>query len=129
MGFGQAISTGFIKYFNFSDRACRSEFWYWTLFTFIVSLGTSIIDAQLDSQIVSGLFSLATFIPSIAVSVRRLHDIDRTGWWVLIAFVPLLGIVVLLVFWVTEGTRGTNQYGPNPLAAEPFPDQQFGART
>ena len=66
----------------------------------------------------SGLFSLAVLIPSIAVSVRRLHDIDRTGWWVLIGLVPLVGQIVLLVFHVLDSTPGPNRFGPNPKSTE-----------
>ncbi len=65
----------------------------------------------------TSIFNLAVLIPSIAVSVRRLHDIDRTGWWVLIALVPLIGWIVLLVFHVQDSTPGTNRYGPNPKEA------------
>ncbi len=65
----------------------------------------------------SGIYSLAVLIPSIAVSVRRLHDIDRTGWWLLIALVPLVGAIVLIVFHVLDGTPGPNRYGPNPKTA------------
>jgi uncharacterized membrane protein YhaH (DUF805 family) len=127
MGFGQAISTGFSKYFNFTDRACRSEFWYWTLFTFIVGIVTALIDTKLDTQLVNGLFQLVTIIPSIAIGVRRLHDIDRTGWWILISFVPLVGFILLVVWWATKGTDGPNRFGPDPLVANPFPNQQFDA--
>lgn len=67
--------------------------------------------------LLSTIFSLAILIPSIAVSVRRLHDIDRTGWWVLISLVPLIGWIVLLVFHVQDSTPGPNRYGPNPKSA------------
>jgi len=128
MGFGQAISAGFVKYVNFRDRACRSEFWYWTLFNIIAGSVAAIIDLMLnDEQLVSGLFALVTIIPSFAIAVRRLHDLDRTGWWYLIGFVPVIGMIVLLVWYAAKGTDGPNQFGPNPLAANPFPNQQFGA--
>jgi uncharacterized membrane protein YhaH (DUF805 family) len=128
MGFGQAISAGFIKYFNFHDRACRSEYWYWTLFTIIVGIVAAIIDAKLNTQLVSGIFNLVTFIPSLAIAVRRLHDIDHSGWWILLSFIPLIGIIVLLVWFATKGADGPNRFGPDPLAAKPpFPNQQFGA--
>ncbi|HXB86316.1 DUF805 domain-containing protein [Mycobacterium sp.] len=128
MGFGQAISAGFVKYVNFRDRACRSEFWYWTLFNIIAGSVAAIIDLMLnDEQLVSGLFALVTIIPSFAIAVRRLHDLDRTGWWYLIGFVPVIGMIVLLVWYAAKGTDGPNQFGPDPLAANPFPNQQFGA--
>jgi uncharacterized membrane protein YhaH (DUF805 family) len=128
MGFGQAISAGFVKYVNFRDRACRSEFWYWTLFNIIAGSVAAIIDLMLnDEQLVSGLFALVTIIPSFAIAVRRLHDLDRTGWWYLIGFVPVIGMIVLLVWYAAKGTDGPNQFGPDPLATNPFPNQQFGA--
>jgi uncharacterized membrane protein YhaH (DUF805 family) len=128
MGFGQAISAGFVKYVNFRDRACRSEFWYWTLFNIIAGSVAAIIDLMLnDEQLVSGLFALVTIIPSFAIAVRRLHDLDRAGWWYLIGFVPVIGMIVLLVWYAAKGTDGPNQFGPDPLAANPFPNQQFGA--
>jgi uncharacterized membrane protein YhaH (DUF805 family) len=126
MGFGQAISAGFSKYVNFRDRACRSEYWYWTLFTVIAGTVAGIIDLTLNTQFVSGLFALVTFIPSVAVGVRRLHDLDRTGWWILIGLIPLIGSIILLIWYITEGT-GPNRFGPDPLAANPFSNQQFGA--
>jgi len=129
MGFGQAISAGFTKYVNFRDRACRSEYWYWTLFTAIAYIVAYIIDSVVDpdTQVVTGLFALATIIPSIAIAVRRLHDLDRTGWWFLLGFIPLIGAIILLIWYATKGTDGPNRFGPDPLAASPFPDQQFGA--
>jgi uncharacterized membrane protein YhaH (DUF805 family) len=126
MGFGQAISSGFSKYVNFRDRACRSEYWYWTLFTIIAGTVAGIIDVTLNTQFVTGLFALVTFIPSVAIAVRRLHDLDRTGWWILIGFIPLIGSIILLIWYITEGT-GPNRFRPDPLAANPFPNQQFGA--
>jgi uncharacterized membrane protein YhaH (DUF805 family) len=127
MGFGQAISAGFIKYVNFRDRACRSEYWYWTLFTIIAGIVAAIIDAKLNTQLVSGLFDLVTLIPSLAIAVRRLHDLDRSGWWLLLSFVPLIGFIVLLVWYATKGTDGPNRFGPDPLAANQFPNPRFGA--
>src|ERR1700742_1038593 len=128
MGFGQAVSTGFSKYVNFSDRASRSEYWYWTLFVALVSVVTTIIDKQLDVGIVSTIATLATFLPGLAVSVRRLHDIDRSGWWLLISVIPIVGLIVLLVFDCTEGTSGPNKYGPDPLAAgEAVQNPPYGA--
>ncbi len=128
MGFGQAISTGFAKYFNFSDRACRSEFWYWTLFTFVVGLVAALIDNQLDTQFVTLAFDVVTLIPSLAISVRRLHDLDSSGWWLLLSLIPIIGAIALLVWFVMKGTDGPNRFGPDPLAAQPpAPQGQFGA--
>ena len=112
------------KYAVFGGRSRRKEYWYFVLFSSIITvllfivdgaIGTS--DSSLDLGLLSGIFSLAILIPSIAVSVRRLHDIDRTGWWFLISFVPLIGTIVLLVFAVQDGTPGTNRYGSNPKTA------------
>jgi uncharacterized membrane protein YhaH (DUF805 family) len=127
MGFGQAISAGFRKYVNFSGRACRSEYWYWILFTIIVGLMAAIIDVQLNTQLDSSIVNLVIAIPSVAVAVRRLHDIDHSGWWILIGLIPLVGFILLLVSFASEGTHGPNRFGPDPLAENPVPNQQFGA--
>ena len=120
MTFSEAISSGFRNYVGFSGRASRSEFWYWVLFSVLVSIALSIIDLALLSgktTVLSSIWSLATLLPSLAVGVRRLHDTDRSGWWWLIGFIPLIGIIVLIVFWCSEGTRGPNRFGPDPLGA------------
>lgn len=120
MTFSEAISSGFRNYVGFSGRASRSEFWYWILFTVLVSIVTSIIDlGVLSSNVMplSSIWSLVTFLPSLAMGVRRLHDTDRSGWWWLLSFIPLIGIIVLIVFWCSEGTRGPNRFGPDPLGA------------
>jgi uncharacterized membrane protein YhaH (DUF805 family) len=112
------------KYAVFSGRSRRKEYWYFVLFNIIVSIVLAGIDALLGTfssasniGLLSGIYSLAVLIPTLAVTVRRLHDIDRSGWWILIALVPLIGTIVLLVFAVMEGTPGTNQYGLNPKEA------------
>jgi uncharacterized membrane protein YhaH (DUF805 family) len=113
------------KYAVFSGRSRRMEYWYFVLFNIIVSIVLGVIDGlllgTLDSGmgagLLSGIYSLAVLIPTLAVTVRRLHDIDRSGWWILIALVPLIGVIVLLVFALLEGTPGDNQYGPNPKGA------------
>ena len=112
MGFAQAISAGFSNYVNFRDRACRSEYWYWILFIVIADIVAGIIDAVLGMQIVTGLFGLVTIIPNIAIAIRRLHDLDRTGWWILLGFIPLIGWIILLIWYVTKGTDGPNRFGP-----------------
>jgi uncharacterized membrane protein YhaH (DUF805 family) len=112
------------KYGVFSGRSRRKEYWYFVLFVAIISIVLNIIDGLIGAYarssgvgLLSSIFSLAILIPSIAVTVRRLHDIDRTGWWVLISLVPLVGWIVLLVFNVQDGTPGSNGYGPDPKAA------------
>jgi uncharacterized membrane protein YhaH (DUF805 family) len=120
MTFSEAISSGFRNYVGFSGRASRSEFWYWILFTVLVSIVTSIVDlGALSSNVMpfSSIWSLVTFLPSLAMGVRRLHDTDRSGWWWLLSLIPLIGIIVLIVFWCSEGTRGPNRFGPDPLGA------------
>jgi uncharacterized membrane protein YhaH (DUF805 family) len=120
MGFVQAISSGFVKYFNFRDRSSRSEYWYWFLFNVIVSVVAAIVDSQLNGQIVSSIFQLATTIPTLAVGVRRLHDIDHSGWWILISLIPLIGAIILVVWFATKGDDGPNRFGSDPLAANSF---------
>jgi uncharacterized membrane protein YhaH (DUF805 family) len=116
MGFTQAISAGFSNYVNFSSRACRSEYWYWILFIIIADVVAAIIDQVLGMQLVTGLFGVATLIPNIAIAIRRLHDLDRTGWWILLGFIPLIGWIILLIWYITKGTDGPNLFGPDPLA-------------
>jgi uncharacterized membrane protein YhaH (DUF805 family) len=115
MGFGEAISAGFSNYVNFSDRASRSEYWYWILFIILAEIVTSIIDYAIGAQVVTGIFGLATFLPSLGLAIRRLHDLDRTGWWVLLWFIPIIGWIILLIWFCTRGTIGPNRFGPDPL--------------
>jgi uncharacterized membrane protein YhaH (DUF805 family) len=118
MDFWQAIASGFKNYVGFSGRACRSEYWYWFLAMIIASIITGIIDyaAFGDSEYgpVNSIFGLATFLPSLAMGIRRLHDIDRTGWWWLIAF-TIIGLFVLIYWACVKGTAGPNRFGPDPL--------------
>jgi uncharacterized membrane protein YhaH (DUF805 family) len=119
MNFQDAIRSGFRNYVTFSGRASRSEYWYWVLFAMLVAIAGSIIDHTIfpfaSTGPIEGLTSLVLFLPGLAVSMRRLHDIDRTGWWWLIAF-TVIGIILLLVWACTRGTAGANRYGPDPLA-------------
>jgi len=107
------------KYAEFSGRARRTEYWMFVLFNVLASGALSVLEALAFNGpgVLSGLYSLAVLVPSLAVSVRRLHDTGRSGWWLLIALVPLLGVVVLLVFAVQDGQPGDNAYGPNPKVA------------
>ena len=111
------------KYADFSGRAPRAEYWWFALFVIIGEVIAMSIDSILGMSRMVGpygpilcLYLLALIIPSISVGVRRLHDTDRSGWWLLIALIPLIGAIVLLVFFVAEGTKGDNQYGPDPYA-------------
>jgi uncharacterized membrane protein YhaH (DUF805 family) len=114
MQFGEAIKSGFNNYVTFSGRAARSEFWYWTLFSFLVNVAAAIIDSGLGLGFIGTLISLALLLPGIAVSARRLHDLDRTGWWLLIAFTGI-GIILLIIWDCIKGTVGPNRFGPDPL--------------
>jgi uncharacterized membrane protein YhaH (DUF805 family) len=121
MNFGEALKSGFNKYATFAGRAPRSEFWYWTLFSVLVAIASGIIDRELvdsDYGLVQPLTSLALFLPSLAVGVRRLHDIDRSGWWILIAF-TIVGLIVLWAWDCIKGTNGSNRFGPDPLPSQP----------
>lgn len=115
MGFGQAISSGFSNYVGFSGRACRSEYWYWVLFYFIGAIVAEIIDSVLGITAIYPLFSLAVLLPGLAVAVRRLHDLDRSGWWILLGLIPLVGAVILIIWYCMKGTTGPNRFGPDPL--------------
>jgi uncharacterized membrane protein YhaH (DUF805 family) len=118
MGFGQAISSVFANYFNFKSRASRSEYWYFALFLLIAGLASFLIDFAILGPVEIGpvnvIFTLATMIPSLAVSVRRLHDIGRSGWFILLALIPLIGILVLIYWWCQPSEPQPNAYGPPP---------------
>jgi uncharacterized membrane protein YhaH (DUF805 family) len=105
------------KYAVFTGRARRMEYWMYTLIYVLIAIVLGLLDAMLgDAQILGGLLAIALFLPSLGVTVRRLHDTGRSGWWVLIAFVPIAGVIVLLVFMCLAGTSGSNPYGEDPLA-------------
>jgi uncharacterized membrane protein YhaH (DUF805 family) len=109
------------KYAVFSGRAQRAELWFFVLFNLIIALllryvdgMTGTVSEQTGVGLLGGIYSLAILLPSIAVAVRRLHDTGRTGWWLLIGFIPVIGSIVLLVFYVLDSQPGDNEYGPNP---------------
>ncbi len=102
------------KYAVFSGRARRKEYWMFLLFNIIIFIALGVIEAIVGTYSVIALFySLAILLPGLGVTVRRLHDTGKSGWWLLIGLVPLLGIVIL-VFMAQDGQAGDNQYGPNP---------------
>jgi uncharacterized membrane protein YhaH (DUF805 family) len=115
--FGQAVGLYFARYVTFSGRASRAEYWWAMLFVAIGTLALTAVDAATfgagpgDPAVLSSIFGLATLLPTLAVSVRRLHDIERSGWWVLIALVPIIGFLVLLFFHLQRGTDGPNRFG------------------
>lgn len=121
MSFQQAIATGFSKYATFQGRAVRSEYWWWVLFIFLGNFVTTFLEAMIigiagnGPPMMSSVFSLAVFLPGLAVLVRRLHDTNRSGFWFFIVLVPLVGWLILLYCLIIEGTRGPNDYGPNPV--------------
>ena len=118
MNFVEAIKSGFQNYVNFSGRAIRSEYWFWTLFAILVSIVTSLLDYLIfpfmDISPLNSLAGLALFLPGLAMSVRRLHDLDRTGWWMLL-LLTIIGIILLVVWFCMRGTVGRNRFGPDPL--------------
>nr|MDT0661353.1 DUF805 domain-containing protein [Micromonospora sp. DSM 115978] len=123
MTFTSAVRSVLTQYVGFQGRARRAEYWWFVLFSLLVGIATSILDSALgtdfeNSSLSGGFFNLianlALLLPSLAVAVRRLHDTDRSGWWILIGLIPLLGAIVLLVFFVKDGTPGQNRFGPSP---------------
>lgn len=109
------------NYVGFSGRARRKEYWMFALINLLIMFVLVMIDrltgtmsSTVGAGLLSGVYSLAVLLPSIAVAVRRLHDTSRTGWWLLLVFVPIIGGLVLLVFMLLDSTPGENQYGPNP---------------
>lgn len=119
MQFQDAIRSGFRNYVTFSGRASRSEYWYWVLFAVLVAIASGIIDHAIfpyaSTGPVEALTTLILFLPGLAMSARRLHDIDRTAWWILITF-TVVGIILLLIWACMRGTAGANRFGPDPLA-------------
>ena len=120
MNFIQSIRTCMRKYVNFSGRATRSEFWWFYLFTVLVNFSASFVGNlifmstfNIFSIYLSTITSLILLLPSLAVAVRRLHDVGRSGWWILIAF-TVIGIIPLLIWYVTDTKDEENVYGPNP---------------
>ena len=117
MDFQTSIKTCFSKYADFSGRALRSEFWFFCLFGFLAGIITTIMDIMILGYSVESygplnlIFSVAIFIPSIAVTARRLHDVNKSGWWQLIEL-TIIGILLILIWNATEGEKKKNIYGP-----------------
>lgn len=112
MSFGQSVATVLSNYAVFRGRASRPEFWWYYLAYAIGALIIGIIDSLIGTNnILLALYILALFLPTLAVTIRRLHDSDKRGWWVLIQFIPIVGSIVMLVFLVTKGTPGDNRFG------------------
>ncbi|MEX2441758.1 MAG: DUF805 domain-containing protein [Pontimonas sp.] len=130
MTLGQAVSSFLSNYANFQGRTRRSGYWWVVLFLVLVSLVLWFVDLQLFTGLwpqealeqgagpLSTVFALAIIVPVLALGVRRLHDTNRSGWWVLLGFIPIIGSVVLFVFYVLDSTPGDNQYGSNPKGVD-----------
>jgi uncharacterized membrane protein YhaH (DUF805 family) len=125
VNFFDAVKICFVKYTNFSDRASRSEFWLFALFVFIMSILCSFLDPWIAGESfleydevfgpLSIILSVATLIPSFSVSVRRLHDVNRSGWWLLIEL-TIIGMIFPILYWCCKkGDEGENRFGPKPL--------------
>ena len=104
MTFTEAIKSVWDKYWILDGRARRSEYWFFVLLTFVLSC----------IPVVNVIAWFVLFIPGITVSVRRLHDTGRTGWWLLLCFLPLIGNIILIIFFLIDSEPGNNEYGPNP---------------
>lgn len=110
VGMAEAVKLYFSNYINFEGRSNRGEYWWAALALFLISLVLGVIDGVLGMQLFGTIFSLATLVPSIAIGIRRLHDIDKSGWWLLIALTGI-GIFVLLYFFIQKPTPGPNRFG------------------
>ncbi|MDR1854226.1 MAG: DUF805 domain-containing protein [Azoarcus sp.] len=102
------------KYAQFQGRADKMEFWSYVLVYIVLAIAVSIVGAILRLDILITIFQLALLVPSFAVGARRLHDIGRTGWWQLLVLIPIIGLIVLIYFWVQNSQQGENQFGANP---------------
>ena len=121
MSFTDAVRTCLKeKYINFSDRAARSEYWWFALFCWGVAIALSILDNLVFNDasgygIFSTMWGLAIVVPSIGVGVRRLHDLDKSGWWLLLSCIPVIGFIILVFWFIQQGTAGQNRFGADPL--------------
>ena len=107
MGFSDAIKRCFSRYTQFQGRAARPEYWWFALFVLVVTAAARIL-----GDVVNAITALVTILPSIAVGARRLHDTGRSGFWLLLWLVPIVGWIVVLIFLVERGSPGPNDYGP-----------------
>lgn len=118
MDFKTAIISAFNNFLNFEGRASRPEYWWFALFYLSVYIVAIIIDSVLGMGIVALLVSLALLCPGLSVATRRLHDINKSGWWQLLYLIPLVGLAVMIYFLVQKGEEGANRFGPPPRASE-----------
>ena len=121
------------KYAVFSGRAARPEYWWFVLINLIIAIAINlvagIIFGRSSGQVVGDLYSLAVLLPSLGVGIRRLHDTNRTGWWYLLVFIPVIGWIVLIVFLAMASDPTSNKYGPNPQNPDPEPAFHFDPQT
>lgn len=117
MDFITAVKTGFAKFATFQGRARRSEYWFFFLFLVLGNVIFSVIDVATEIGVLSLIFALVTLIPGLAVTARRLHDTGRSGWWYLLYFVPVVGAIVLIIWFCSKGTEGENRFGTDPVGA------------
>lgn len=130
MDFKTSVTTCLSKYATFSGRAIRSELWWFVLFNVILSIVAGVLDRTLfgvhdmhtsmgdgsmgfnyQPSLIGSVVSLALLLPNLAVAARRLHDIDKSGWWMLIGIIPVIGWLILIYWYVQEGTKGPNRFG------------------
>ena len=117
VSFGQAVNMALNKYFDFDGRASRSEYWWFALFMAIVGFVAGLIGGFINAAWLPSLVSLAFLLPSLGLGVRRLHDIDKSGWWILLSLIPLVGTIILIIWYCQESQPVPNQYGPVPNVA------------
>lgn len=111
VGMVEAFKLFFSNYINFEGRSNRGEYWWAFLAIILISIGLTVIDAMLGIGLLGLIFSLATLVPGIAIGIRRLHDIDKSGWFLLIGLIPLIGALVLIYFFIQKPTPGPNRFG------------------
>ena len=118
MGFAEAVTSAFTRFIDFSTRSSRSEYWWFFLFYFVVNIVVNVADMMVIGSGIPQLIVLLVFlIPTLAVTVRRLHDVGRSGWWIFIALVPVVGFLIILYWMVIGGEDSENRFGANPLGA------------
>lgn len=115
MTFLEVISSIPKNYFNFEGRASRSEYWYFFLFCFLIGIVVNLLVATIpDLNLLPIIIGLILLIPGISFGVRRLHDTNRSGWWILIALIPIIGVIILIIFFLIPGDNGSNDFGMPP---------------
>jgi uncharacterized membrane protein YhaH (DUF805 family) len=115
MNFGDAVRSCLQNYATFSGRARRSEFWFFMLFNLLVQVVAGVVDSMiLGVGAIGAIATLGLFLPNLAVAVRRLHDTGRSGWLILVGLIPLIGWILLLVWYCSQGDSGPNRFGDDP---------------